>query len=530
MGKFSTLFHTVKYLKWTQVYHRLFYFVRNRVASKHLNWSDFKGEAKNCKLQEGMVLEASQWDGNQAFVFLNKEVSFPENIDWNEASNGKLWTYNLNYFEFLAQSSAEQGLKALRDFIHFYPRSKDGREPYPTALRLINTVKFCCQNSIEDSEVNSLIFSDVQNLTYHLEYHLLANHLLEDGFGLLFAGIYLQEEAIVKKASHIILSELKEQFQEDGLHYEQSPMYHSILLERILDSIALLRAYDGPQGLLKALEKTAENSLSFLDWCTLEDYFPLWNDAALGIAKKPSQIFRYASSLGISWDELQQASESGYRRLTKGSFDLFMDAGPVGPDYQPGHAHADTLTVDLFYKSKPIVVDPGTSTYEIGERRTLERSTPFHNTISIDGANSSDVWGGFRTAQRAGVSIQEDSPQRIVASHNGYKSRGITHKRRIEVLLEGLQGISISDELLGNTAHNALYSLHFHPSCKLELKENTLIVNHEISFDFSGISQLELLDYQYAKGFNKLQPAKRITGVCTKTSNCRITILSDNEN
>lgn len=494
---------------------------------KHLKWTEYQGKAKIQKFQIGMALSASQWDGNRSFKFLNKEVSFSQSIDWNYSSNGKLWTYNLNYFEFLGASSREQGVEILKNFIEFYPNVLDGREPYPTALRLINTVKFCCQNSLEDSKINSLLYSDGCNLMYNLEYHLLGNHLLEDGFGLLFAGLYLQEKSFLNKGHGIILKELKEQYQEDGLHYEQSPMYHSILLERMLDSIVILRVYDGPKDLLQALVKTAESALSFLDWCTIKDYYPLWNDAALGIAKRPSQIFEYAKSLQISWNELIQAGESGYRRLSKDSLDIYFDAGKVGPDYQPGHAHADTLSIDLFSNGHPIVVDPGTSTYEIGNRRTLERSTAFHNTITINNQNSSAVWGGFRTAQRARVKIDYESTDKIIASHYGYKGLKIIHQRTIKALSKGF---SIEDEIMGNEEIESMFSLHFHPNCILELKDNFIKVNHDIQMEFTGLKNIQILDYQYAGGFNKLQPAKKIVGICTHSINCTITLEEDYEN
>ena len=60
-----------------------------------------------------------------------------------------------------------------------------------------------------------------------------------------------------------------------------------------------------------------------------------------------------------------------------------MDIGKIGPDYQPGHAHADTFTFCLYFKNTPIVVDTGTSTYNIGKRRDKERSTMVHNTVLL---------------------------------------------------------------------------------------------------------------------------------------------------
>ncbi len=52
----------------------------------------------------------------------------------------------------------------------------------------------------------------------------------------------------------------------------------------------------------------------------------------------------------------------------------------------------------------------GTSTYNIGERRDVEREYHVaHNTVAYNGQNSSEVWGGFRVADRARITKTEES-------------------------------------------------------------------------------------------------------------------------
>ena len=80
---------------------------------------------------------------------------------------------------------------------------------------------------------------------------------------------------------------------------------------------------------------------------------------------------------------------------------VFFDVGPVGPDYQPGHAHADTLALETSYRGSRLFVDPGTFAYDRDERRHYDRSTAAHNTVCIDGRDSSEVWHIFRVGRRA---------------------------------------------------------------------------------------------------------------------------------
>src|SRR5690606_38857552 len=120
------------------------------------------------------------------------------------------------------------------------------------------------------------------------------------------------------------------------------------------------------------------------------------------------ELFSYARSLGLIVRE-SKLSQSGYRKLTNENFDLCFDVGEVGPTYQPGHAHADTLSFELYIHNRPVIVDTGTSTYEVNEIRFYERSTAAHNTVSLNGENSSEVWGGHRVGKRAITKITEDT-------------------------------------------------------------------------------------------------------------------------
>jgi uncharacterized heparinase superfamily protein len=71
-----------------------------------------------------------------------------------------------------------------------------------------------------------------------------------------------------------------------------------------------------------------------------------------------------------------------------------------------------------------VLVNRGTSVYGIGERRQMERGTAAHNTVTVAGQDSSEIWAGFRVGRRArvqGTSLQEASGVTLVkASHTGY--------------------------------------------------------------------------------------------------------------
>ena len=107
------------------------------------------------------------------------------------------------------------------------------------------------------------------------------------------------------------------------------------------------------------------------------------------------------------------------------NFHAILDVGELGPNHQPGHAHADTLSFELSLFEKRFIVNSGTSTYSNDDRRSFERSTSAHNTVEINGMNSSQVWKSFRVGKRALpyiLSISDSMPVTIRAKHDGYRS------------------------------------------------------------------------------------------------------------
>ena len=68
--------------------------------------------------------------------------------------------------------------------------------------------------------LNQVIYTDTQRLKRSLEYHLMGNHLLENGFALLFGAMYLNDFILLNKAEKLIGEQLNEQILNDGGHFE----------------------------------------------------------------------------------------------------------------------------------------------------------------------------------------------------------------------------------------------------------------------------------------------------------------------
>lgn len=519
MKKLLLLLYTLKHLKPIQVWYQLYYRVRNKFWS----YKPTSNVPNHQPLQWNNIFQnANSYSSNLQFRFLNIEHTFTNEIDWNYSEYGKLWTYNLNYFEFLNQidASKDESLALIQDSAAQNQTHKDGYEPYPISLRILNWVKFLSRENIQDAAIEHQLFNDCQRLTKSLEYHLLANHLLENGFGLLFGAYYFQDKKLYQLAQKIINQQLEEQILPDGGHYELSPMYHQIILYRVLDSIHLIQQNNWKTDLLELLEHKAKTMLSWLQNMTFKNGdFPKFNDAANGIAPTSKELFDYADKLRISVQKTA-LSESGYRKLVNADFELFCDVGNIAPSYQPGHSHADNLNFVLNYKNQPIIVDTGISTYEKDANRQQERSTISHNTVLVNEENSSQVWSGFRVGKRANTVILEDQSDKIVAQHNGYRQFGIIHQRKFEISSKNIQ---ITDQIIGDLVKNKIEGmLHFHPECKVSIQQENVIINDDLQLIFPKDTQLSLTDYEFAVGFNQRTQAKKII---YKMSNSNIPII-----
>lgn len=486
-NKYKQYFNTIKYLKLQQLNYRTFYFLRKKIwGITHTTYLlNKKSTHYPLKFIPSLHILNSYKDNN--FNFLNLSHNFQTNIDWNYDNYGKLWTYNLNYFDYLSQNNNEENIKLIYDFIKNIKTIKDGLEPFPISLRGINWIKFLNYNNIYEKNINDSLYAQYYILLDNIEYHLLGNHLLENGFSLLFGAYYFQDEKLYKKAKSILKNELKEQILNDGGHFELSPMYHQIMLFRLLDSINLIKHNKWKdEELLSFLTKKATIMLS---WLTNISYkngdIPLLNDSANYIAPTTPQLVYYAKRLSIPFLSTP-LSDSGYRKFSNNTYELIVDIGEIGASYIPGHAHSDMLNFELRLNAQPFIVDTGLSTYESNQRRITERSTLSHNTVEINKQNQSDVWGGFRVGNRAKIIKFTESKDEIQATHDGY---GNVLHTRIWSIQESK--IIIKDKL--SSQAEAISRFHFAPE----------ITKEEIlkCFNLDNLSY-SINTYLYAPQFN----------------------------
>lgn len=483
------LFFTVIHLRLIQVFSRVT-FRLFKPSPKVISLN-----TRNVETKGFLPLKKPSMYGPSSFIFLNELHEF-DNLDmWNNSSVSKLWLYNLHYFDDLNASEYEKRkewhLNLIDRWIDENPPGKGvGWDPYPISLRIVNWIKWYYNGNQLCSKALDSLAVQASYLSKRLEYHLLANHLFANAKALIFAGIFFEGKEAdkwIEKGLSILNKEIPEQILQDGGNFERSPMYHSIMIEDMLDLICLAQNCRNPLLSFEKVSEWKEITCKMLHWlnamCHSDSQISLFNDAAIGIAPEYDQLSYYAERLGIGILEassgLIDLNESGYISFKNEDSSLIIDAGDIGPDYQPGHAHADTLSFELSVNKKRIIVDSGTSCYGTGAERLRQRSTDAHNTISVDGFDSSEVWGGFRVARRAKIverKIEKKENAIVIrASHDGFRRRNIEIGNHIRTWILEKKRVTLIDTIEGKGMHYIKSNLHFHPEIELSLNGKVLL-------------------------------------------------------
>ncbi len=522
MQTLRNYFYTLKNLKLIQIFNR----VSRRFRLVNLQAAPVRVVDPESAWHPACFNAQSWYPTDNSFEFLNHRVSSPP---WNDPEQNKLWLYNLHYFDDLNAANAgdrkAEHAALISRWVAENPAALGNAwEPYPLSLRIVNWLKWqLAGNALGESGLESLGLQ-CHVLMQSLEYHLLGNHLFANAKALVFAGVCLQGEATnawQKKGEAILLKELDEQFLADGANFELSPMYHGILLVDCLDLLNLASVYPGrvnPRLLVK-LQTLVPKALRWLLAMSHNDgEISFFNDATLGIAWENADIFAYAQNLGFDLADkngLQDLAPSGFVSLKNSEFSLIADLAEIGPRYIPGHAHADTLSFEWCLHGQRVLVNSGISEYGISAERLRQRQTPAHNTVSVNGMHSTEVWSGFRVARRAHILdrnvSQTNSSVSFSASHDGFKRQGLNCIHQREFCVEK-NLITIIDELVGEFEEGrACFNLHpdvtvkLHSSELAELYAKGQMVKVEIQ---GGSLQTEATSYH--PGFGLSIPTERL--------------------
>jgi len=525
---FNRYFSTIISLKPIQIVYQIYYkFVPGRSNLRKYNKYLGKRLEKLFLVlkydQHRSLIEISI--NGSLFKFLNQEYDFKNKINWNYLGSGKLWNYNLQYLDYILDNridiSVRRKILQLNSIALLNGDLKP--EPYPVSLRINNILIFNSFFGINDVDVERALKLQIDFLEKNLEYHILANHLLENYITLFLASYALNDYKLNDKFSHKLLKELEEQILDDGCHFERSPMYHCVILYRLLLCIDVIENNGCFENtlLLIQLKRKCGLMIGWLEAFSYQDgSWPLVNDSANFICFSKSELEKFAHSLKVQTIQTRLKS-SGFRKLKIRQFEVLINLGNINPKYQCGHAHSDLMSFYLWKNNKQLIVDTGVSTYECNNVRFNERSTLAHNTITINGNSQSDVWGSFRIGKKAKLTLNNDKLTMLSADVNNMlrSSFKTKHQRNFNVINNDT--LRIADFV---TVENAeiVSRIHFDYRVKPKIDGCKIYFDDFVLKYDSGLISLQLETYDQAIGFNFKKKSCKIVACVENVSSFTI--------
>ena len=500
MRRVIRLFFTLRHLRLNQFF---FFIIRRGFPSSRVSCSQAAGINGAMTLNRPLPV-TGMLQATGGFRFLNiSKVLQVESFDWCPEDVPRLWRYNLHYFDYLRDESDNGDDKQclLENWIASNPQgSQPGWEPFTASLRIVNWIFYLQRYPVyQTPSILQSLCLQVLWLEKNDERHILANHYFENLKALTFAGAFFEGENAIrwlKKGTNGLRQQIKEQTLPDGGHYERTPQYHALMLENYLDIFNLVGfnrlLFD--QDFLAILKDHSIRGLRFYQSIIFPDgSLPLFNDTASGISPGLLGLDDYWQRLSGEPTCLRDKLEPVVSLPDSGLFsyrsnmDMFIvDAGDIGPAYQPGHTHCDMLSYELMLEGQRVIIDSGVCEYEPGAMRQYVRSTRAHNTVSVDGADQSEVWGEFRVARRAkvleGSICQQGDEVLFRGAYRGFHvlSGRIKHRREVRLSLStvsDIDALNITDQIEGGgrSIRQIESFIHVHPDAKItEVAPHTL--------------------------------------------------------
>lgn len=479
------------------------------------------------------------WDMERTY----EPVCFEEKIDWEYMpGDDPEFIYQMNrhrYFICLGQAYALTGeeryaenfVRLMMDWCENVPLNEESRK---TTWRSIEAgirgeywTKAFRYFAESPSVTEAVKAAWLDCLNTHGEYlmesfgsfQISSNWGVLESHGLYLIGCELGRKDWQQTALERLKLEAGIQIAGDGVHWEQSAMYHNEVLLCYMEVLAwqLLTGREPEAFLLDTVEKMA---LADLAWKKPDGRQPLYGDSDDTDLREILSRAAWLLEQGGREDTACQLKFGGYERLDYEScWDYGLQAvhgyeklAARMPDHRNyslddsgnyivrsgweekadylrfrngymggGHGHTDKLHFSFCWNGEDVLVDAGRYRYVFDDDRVWFKGAGAHNTILVDGQDYvryTDSWTTKNSMPEIRSSIMEKEGYILLeGGHTGYLAEsGVLLSRRILVLEEGLY--LVIDEALTEGAHT--YERYFH------LKEGASLKASPGGIDYRG--------------------------------------------
>ena len=445
----------------------------------------------------------------QKYILFNEVINLNQ-INWKK-NRDKLKIYHLHYFDFLKLCDEKKAIKIITKWIQDNPASlnNDGWEPYPLSLRIVNWILYFSKNKINpDKKIVDSLYLQGRWLYRQLEFHLQANHLLKNIVALLYWSSCFNDNKLNNWAKNMLFKQIREQFSKGGFHFEYSPTYHAICINDILDCYNLFESIENniSNKLLQTMELIIGKGLYWINRINYNNQYIAVGDINYQDCPKKEDIESYADRLNVMKIRKDETQNNLFPVMKFEDLNLLLINSPFSPEYNTGHSHQDKLSILLYYKDKPVLVDTGNYSYKNNKYRHFSRSIRAHNTIKVDDYEQAETWGVFRVGYRGRVERSKLESGRIKSTfkHKYYKHTRIIERYKYKLVLK--------DDIIAKGKHSFNQYFHFHPDRIIRKQDNQIIIDNKLVFKFEHEPILKNSDYFPAMYNRKKNTIGKIKG------------------
>ncbi|WP_225026142.1 heparinase II/III family protein [Xinfangfangia pollutisoli] len=401
------------------------------------------------------------------FTFFGQSVDFGRaaDIDWHHRIPAEmdfhLWRMKLGHMGFLCPMLTDGGpahLEAVAEiFAGYRARARfDQPEcfssywfPYSVSHRILALLSgYLIARAAGRlpaplcAEIEDFLRWNVAFVEANIEHELKNNHVERNLAALCFYYSCAQAvpPALARRLDRDVAGIIRACILDDGLLAERSAMYQGL-------SVMALQVFAAAPFLTPATRRLAETQArkAARAWSFMthpDGEIALFNDSWFGEVPPAHAIVAPAR-----FDPVALLPQAGYARLEGDGIFALFDAGAIGPRWNPGHGHADFLSIEVDVAGRRFLTDPGTYQYSTGPRRMFERSAQAHNGPGAAGLEPVSYYGCFRVGQLAEARLlaPEAPGTRAVAGELPLPGGGLL--RRSLQLLPG--ALAISDRWQG---------------------------------------------------------------------------------
>lgn len=487
---------------------------------------------ENCKEDVKHIIRVADEVCKRYFVFDLKwdmertydPVTFEGTIDWRYIPYGDPeFVYQFNRHRFFIclgqaylltgdEKYAKAYVELTEDWIDNVPLTDEYKagpwrtlevglrgETWNKALRYFKDSPYVTEEFL-DKFYNCMIQHAEYLIESHSNYCYISNWGVLQNHGLFEIAICLpphkRTNEYIKIALKNLEIEARMQIMNDGVQWEQSPMYHNEVFHCYLDVLILASRNNVtiPDSIYERVKKMALANVAWMkpnhnqfmmgdsDDTDIRDLVStaayIYNDPVLKFGGYEKFDFESIWDLGIKAEKEYENIQSKEPEVTSimlgdsGNTYLRSDwseranllhfhAGTLGA----GHGHSDQLHIDLVVNGEDVLMDSGRYTYVYGPKRFEYKNPDAHNTITVDNKYFTvckDSWLCSKLSQpvKQGYSKTQNC-EFVQAGHLGYMDipGGVYVNRKIINI--GKDIYIIVDEMYTSEKHEYEQFFHF---------------------------------------------------------------------